>query len=226
MNTSRKGSIANSRVFHRKHDRSLQIYAAGRGLTQKEAITRAVAEGRVLFGPRADGVAGAYVIGPITANEAVQWLRVDPRALLFVGGAKKRHNGSTWGVPDRLKLIARVGTGAAEVKVYKNAGTGEFVLKLMGAPERQWYYTDDKADAIGTAADMSARMAQRKNPWSKHTHRAVPKKQKIRGYTTPVKYPQNSAAHGNVCVHDYCACGASRATNVNGRHIERGPWRD
>jgi hypothetical protein len=31
-------------------------------------------------------------------------------------------------------------------------------------------------------------------------------------------------AHGNICVIDTCSCGAVRKTNINGNHIERGPW--
>lgn len=39
-----------------------------------------------------------------------------------------------------------------------------------------------------------------------------------------MKHPEKRAAHGNVCVVDTCRCGAERQTNVNGRHVERGPW--
>ena len=34
----------------------------------------------------------------------------------------------------------------------------------------------------------------------------------------------NQAAHGNVVVKDVCSCGAVRFVNVNGRHVEEGPW--
>jgi len=34
----------------------------------------------------------------------------------------------------------------------------------------------------------------------------------------------NPAAHGNITVHDRCCCGATRLTNVNQMHIERGQW--
>lgn len=37
---------------------------------------------------------------------------------------------------------------------------------------------------------------------------------------------QNQRAHGNIIARDECKCGAVRLTNVNGRHIERGPWLD
>ena len=35
----------------------------------------------------------------------------------------------------------------------------------------------------------------------------------------------NPAAHGNICVIDICACGATRAANVNGQYVEQGTWR-
>ena len=35
---------------------------------------------------------------------------------------------------------------------------------------------------------------------------------------------ENRAAHGNVTVVERCACGATRETNINGRHVERGTW--
>lgn len=58
----------------------------------------------------------------------------------------------------------------------------------------------------------------------KHQHK--PKTSVTRGYGGAVKHPENRAAHGNVCVVDTCRCGAERKTNVNGRHIERGPWKE
>lgn len=57
-----------------------------------------------------------------------------------------------------------------------------------------------------------------------HRHRAVPKLAKVVGYTAPVNWPGNPAAHGGVCVIDTCRCGYWRATNVNGVHVERGSW--
>ncbi len=47
--------------------------------------------------------------------------------------------------------------------------------------------------------------------------------------TVPFRGPvfgalSNPAAHGNVQVINVCKCGAVRCENVNGRHIERGPW--
>lgn len=35
---------------------------------------------------------------------------------------------------------------------------------------------------------------------------------------------ENPMAHGNICVIETCACGATRRTNVNGRHTEEGDW--
>lgn len=46
------------------------------------------------------------------------------------------------------------------------------------------------------------------------------------GYAGPVAKQENPAAHGGICNHETClVCGAARATNINGSHVERGPWR-
>ena len=37
-------------------------------------------------------------------------------------------------------------------------------------------------------------------------------------------YKENRAAHGNVCVTEHCSCGYQRRRNVNGVHVEQGPW--
>lgn len=57
-----------------------------------------------------------------------------------------------------------------------------------------------------------------------HRHRAVSHLTKVRCYTGPVGRTENRAAHGGVCIIDYCRCGAQRATNCNGGHVERGSW--
>lgn len=62
---------------------------------------------------------------------------------------------------------------------------------------------------------------------TKHRHRA----KKGEGRTLPFMGPvdsqrPNPAAHGNVREVDGCACGATRATNINGRHAEVGRWHD
>jgi len=48
----------------------------------------------------------------------------------------------------------------------------------------------------------------------------------VRCYTGPITWAPkpNPAAYGNVCVTDVCSCGAVRRSNVNGSHVERGPW--
>jgi hypothetical protein len=45
-------------------------------------------------------------------------------------------------------------------------------------------------------------------------------------FTGPVSASrQNQAAHGGITERDTCRrCGATRATNVNGVHVERGSW--
>jgi hypothetical protein len=46
-------------------------------------------------------------------------------------------------------------------------------------------------------------------------------------FSGPVAEPgnENPCAHGNVTHEEECvACGARRAVNVNGRHVECGPW--
>lgn len=62
------------------------------------------------------------------------------------------------------------------------------------------------------------------NTMKPHTHRAVPERQTEQYYSHPVRQPENPAAHGGVCFVDRCRCGATRRTNVNGWHRERGPW--
>ena len=61
---------------------------------------------------------------------------------------------------------------------------------------------------------------------TKHTHRAVPEfRQELPFVGAVVSARQhNPAAHGGLLVHDTCRCSATRLTNVNGRHIERGRW--
>lgn len=55
-----------------------------------------------------------------------------------------------------------------------------------------------------------------------HKHRA--KTTTTRAYTGSVSRDENRAAHGGVCHHETCACGAERRINSNGRHEERGAW--
>lgn len=44
-------------------------------------------------------------------------------------------------------------------------------------------------------------------------------------FAGPVSRRENPAAHGGICETETCGrCGATRAANVNGRHIEQGPW--
>ena len=57
-----------------------------------------------------------------------------------------------------------------------------------------------------------------------HTHRAIPKKSHDRCFSGAVRLAENQAAHGNICRHDVCRCGATRRTNINQMHVERGPW--
>ena len=59
---------------------------------------------------------------------------------------------------------------------------------------------------------------------AKHTHRAVPSLSRTIAFNGAVKSPENRAAHGNVCIVDRCKCGEERATNRNGRHVEKGAW--
>lgn len=60
---------------------------------------------------------------------------------------------------------------------------------------------------------------------TRHTHRAIPRLSQDYGFTGSVRPDNpNPAAHGNITQWDTCRCGATRATNINGRHIERGPW--
>src|SRR5690606_29179644 len=46
-----------------------------------------------------------------------------------------------------------------------------------------------------------------------------------RCFVGPVSDEENPAAHGGITETDECViCGARRAANVNGRHVELGPW--
>lgn len=58
-----------------------------------------------------------------------------------------------------------------------------------------------------------------------HRHRPVPRLTWTTCYRGSVSWPGNPAAHGNITEHEVCACGATRAVNVNGLHVERGPWK-
>lgn len=59
---------------------------------------------------------------------------------------------------------------------------------------------------------------------SPHKHRPVKGLTETRCFLGPVAWPENPAAHGNVTEWQTCRCGATRAVNVNGLHVERGPW--
>ena len=43
-------------------------------------------------------------------------------------------------------------------------------------------------------------------------------------YQGPCADPPVPAAHGNVCWHEICHCGARRTVNENQGHIEKGRW--
>ena len=57
-----------------------------------------------------------------------------------------------------------------------------------------------------------------------HRHRADPSKRIERPFSGPVARPATREAHGGICLVDRCKCGATRETNSNGGHVERGPW--
>lgn len=67
-------------------------------------------------------------------------------------------------------------------------------------------------------------MATKSKTTHHHRHRPAKGKTIERCYGGPVAERENPAAHGNIVVIDECRCGAHRATNVNGRHIERSEW--
>lgn len=45
-------------------------------------------------------------------------------------------------------------------------------------------------------------------------------------YRAPLGLPsnQNPSAHGGICRHEICKCGAYRFVNINGNHREPGAW--
>ncbi len=57
-----------------------------------------------------------------------------------------------------------------------------------------------------------------------HKHKTA--REALRPFTGPAAKArkENPAAHGNVTHVERCACGATRETNSNGRHVERGGW--
>ena len=57
----------------------------------------------------------------------------------------------------------------------------------------------------------------------KHRHRTV--SSTISGFSGPVAWPENRAAHGCIRRVDTCRCGAKRSTNINQQHIEKGEWK-
>jgi hypothetical protein len=63
-----------------------------------------------------------------------------------------------------------------------------------------------------------------------HVHKAIAVKSTERGWTvcvTPQKcaaHPHRQEAHGNIIQQDVCACGAVRATEINGGRKNYGPW--
>lgn len=59
-----------------------------------------------------------------------------------------------------------------------------------------------------------------------HQHRAKDALTTIWPFSGAVANPQNQAAHGNICEVHTCRCGATRSTNVNGWHTERGTWQE
>lgn len=58
---------------------------------------------------------------------------------------------------------------------------------------------------------------------TKHKHRVVRESEPY-GYRGSVSRDENRAAHGGICVTQYCSCGAERRENSNGRHVETGVW--
>lgn len=64
----------------------------------------------------------------------------------------------------------------------------------------------------------------------KHTHKAIPAKSEIKGWTHCVTdslcaaNPQRKEAHGNIVRIDVCSCGSKRLTESNGGRSNYGPW--
>jgi len=57
-------------------------------------------------------------------------------------------------------------------------------------------------------------------------HRCLPMPNETKdvAFTGPVASDENRAAHGGICRIEYCCCGATRRTNINGSHVEQGDW--
>ena len=56
-----------------------------------------------------------------------------------------------------------------------------------------------------------------------HRHRTV--RERDQGYAYCVRPATcNPCAHGAIRREEWCSCGAMRATNINGKHIETSGW--
>ena len=55
------------------------------------------------------------------------------------------------------KLVGKVG----KIRIYRDRDWDQFVVVDSLQSEKGWYYTDDKADAMGSARDMDKRWAQK-----------------------------------------------------------------
>lgn len=75
------------------------------------------------------------------------------------------------------------------------------------------------ARLVHSKEDMTDRTAKKHIHHIDHRHPTI-----TRPFFGPVAARQNPAAHGGCCEIARCRCGATRRTNVNGRHVERGPW--
>ena len=58
------------------------------------------------------------------------------------------------------------------------------------------------------------------------SHQHQVRQTKVRPFFGPVSPEQNRAAHGHRTLVEICTCEATRKININGRHEERGPWKE
>lgn len=96
----------------------------------------------------------------------------------------------------------------------------------MAAHTKDGAFGRASARTLGTLTREIAQEASMKTE-RPHHHRARRDGKGPGGYTGCVApYNCDPSSHGAVTYIERCACGATRAVNVNQRFVERGPWSD
>jgi hypothetical protein len=142
------------------------------------------------------------------------------------GGTKPLRTGAEMSNPKPITVLAVTSQGAT---LRNNATKVEVLVgwstlkaaATQGDAELSRIYGDALADAVAMnevqlERERLARIAGCRE------HRAMGTKEGP--FLGPVSRDERRAAHGNICITETCACGATRKTNVNGVHFEQGVW--